>query len=510
MQFGDGADLIRLAEVHEAPPTTIEVCIEDDAAGKPLALTADCRAGPLSPAKRAPMVSMGVQTEVLGLTPRTAGGAGGAPSPFSGLSGMPFNPAAPPGAARGRRGAAEEAALVQSLEHRLDDASLLPRPALKPVRTSSPDPSVSNGRRPGAAGAAPGGRGAGAGAGVGAGVGAAGAGAGAAGAGAGAGAAGAGAGAAGAGAGAAAAAAAPAPLPGPLEPRAITRRIERCTDLQELEEFVAAHGATFNQVRRAAPGCSGPPEWRLVGGGALGTVSARRAQRIPLRLPHAHYRARPQIHVSLALLQLHRIAEREKSAAAVKSPSPAPPAPRAPAPQQPGRPAAGAGEAADELEDYGEWRRSQPPSPRGAAHTTQLEWDQMQVEADAQFQRQQEQQRGGRAATREPSGAGYSAPLRGGGGGGGGAMRANPLYRASSLQSSLPPVSPSARSSSAMRRHIKVLRRVAGLPSDASKLLWFGKPKILLYVSARPTPTQPLASCLASWLQCNMCSCLAA
>jgi hypothetical protein len=125
-----------------------------------------------------------------------------------------------------------------------------------------------------------------------------------------------------------------------------------------------------------------------------------------------------------------------------------------------------------------------------------MEWDQMQQDADAQYlkkqtqhQRQPQQQHAqadASALSPPPPAAGpYGtyAPRRGSGGGGSGAVRSNPLYRASSLQSSVQATSPSARSGSGLRHHVRVLRRVAALPQDASKLLWFGKPRLMLLVS---------------------------
>jgi hypothetical protein len=210
MHFGDGADLIPSGSgFQEPPPTTIEVCIEDDPKLDPkpaLALTADGRPAvpggsprraPAGAAQRGCMVSASVQTEVCSLSPRNG------PSPFAGpAASVPFSPAGP----RARAVGEEEDALEECLQDRLKDPTtieLTPRPALKPVRTSSPDPSVSNGARGGGLSA-----------GVGPGCGTAG---------------------------------------GEvlLAPRAITRRIERCSSLQELEDFVAAHGANFNQVCRA-------------------------------------------------------------------------------------------------------------------------------------------------------------------------------------------------------------------------------------------------------------------
>ncbi|KAI8476523.1 MAG: Mlo family-domain-containing protein [Monoraphidium minutum] len=199
----------------------------------------------------------------------------------------------------------------------------------------------------------------------------------------------------------AAGAAAAAPPP---DARAVTRAIERCTSLQELEDYVAAHGATFNQI-----------------------------------------------HVSLALLQLHRIAERAAAAAGGG------------AADNSAGPVGEAAERVSDEEDYAAWQRQQPPgaAPGGLARQdSQSVWDAMQEEADAG--------RGGRYAADQNGGAATAAAAKGG--------PPPPL---------LVPRSPSASVasfSSQSRRQQRVMDRVAALPADPSKLFWFGRPRLLLWL----------------------------
>lgn len=66
------------------------------------------------------------------------------------------------------------------------------------------------------------------------------------------------------------------------------------------------------------------------------------------------------------------------------------------------------------------------------------------------------------------------------------AQQHNMYLRRSSMSSfsQLPLVSPSAQSVVARTRHQKVMARIAALPSDASKLFLFGRPRLLLLVSS--------------------------
>ena len=313
-------------------------------------------------------------------------------------------------------------------------------------------------------------------------------------------------------------AAAPAPAPAPAQPaapldtRAITRRIERCKTLQELEDFVAAHGGAFNQI-----------------------------------------------HVSLALLQLHKLAERrgnnnngsggdananangsgEDVARADGGAAAAPDQHQRPPPQHHYGGAGNGGggyydyhpasmpsalrQQPEPAEDFNSWRRAAAaagPPPGAAAGagaydgrggtpgtSPDLRIDVVEVPPGygggaggylpvtmpGAHQRDGASGNGfARASDGATYGGGYgrayAASANGHGHGSGAAAYKNPLARSSSLggySAGGGPPSPSARSIISVissRRRSRVMARVEALPQDPSKLFWFGKPGLLIHV----------------------------
>jgi hypothetical protein len=248
---------------------------------------------------------------------------------------------------------------------------------------------------------------------------------------------------------------------------------------------IAAPGPAFHgRGRPAAPGALAWLQVFCAAGLALGrrhVVCGVCLARAPITPCASRSLAAPA--VSLALLQLHRIADGKVH------------------PRTNPAPHAGSGPLGESIE-RGDSAQVPPPAdangdaPRGQQGDdgsgedyfrwsgqlrradSQSAWDQLQAEADAVHVPDQHEA----MVLDDPDNEDSAGAGRRRGGLKGGKLAP---YAAAGAPPP-PPRSPSAASVwsvGASKRQQRVHDRVAGLPSDPSKLFWFGKPSLLLYVS---------------------------